>query len=510
MKTWIALLALSSAAVAAPPTEDDYYRLIHFPLPQDCVLEASGLEWLDKDKTKLLVCTRRGELWLVENPYADDPTLDETPKGKPPAKPVDPSQVVRFKLLDRSLHEPLGLLANPGKGFPDGIYTAQRSELTRLTPAKSGDRLESLQTFCNQWEICGGYHEYAFGPKQDPEGNLWVTLNVPFGGGQEATAYWRGWAVKIDKDGKMQPMCAGLRSPAGLGTNHKGDMFYTDNQGEWVAVCKLSHLKPGSYHGHTISLQSIDHPLSKIQLPKKGFPKSGLIWPEAVKEMPQLTPPAVWFPYPDQGQSHTDILNDSTGGKFGPFANQLFVGDLTRALVLRVFLEQVDGEYQGAVFPFRKGIQPPVLRMLWGKDGSMFLGGSSRGWGGGARPHGLARMVWTGKTPFEVHEMRAAPNGFTLTFTQPVDPKTASDPKSYAMQNWTYRYHSTYGDSPQNKHELTIKSATVSEDGKSVALVVEGLEPYYVHELRLNGVRSKDDLPLLHPLAYYTLNRIPK
>src|SRR5262249_19015247 len=158
--------------------------------------------------------------------------------------------------------------------------------------------------------------------------------------------------------------------------------------------------------------------------------KSGLIWPEAVKEMPQVTPPAVWFPYPDMGQSHTDILSDSTGGKFGPFASQLFVGDLTRAIVLRVFLEKVDGEYQGARFPFRKGFQPPVLRLLWGKDGSLFAGGSSRGWGGGARPHGLDRVVWTGKVPFEVHEMHAAPDGFKLTFTQPVDPKTAADPKS--------------------------------------------------------------------------------
>jgi hypothetical protein len=162
------------------------------------------------------------------------------------------------------------------------------------------------------------------------------------------------------------------------------------------------------------------------------------------------------------------------------------------------------------MFPFRKGFQPPVLRMLWGKDGSMFAGGSSRGWGGGAKPHGLQRVVWTGKVPFEVHEMHAAKDGFRLTFTHPIDKERGSDPKAYAMQCWTYRYHSTYGDGPQNRHTLTIKSATVGEDGKSVALVVEGLEPYNVHELRLDGVRDRDGFPLLHPLAYYTLNRIPK
>ena len=30
----------------------------------------------------------------------------------------------------------------------------------------------------------------------------------------------------------------------------------------------------------------------------------------------------------------------------------------------------------------------------------------------------LERLVWTGKTPFEIHEMRAKPDGFELTFTE--------------------------------------------------------------------------------------------
>jgi hypothetical protein len=147
--------------------------------------------------------------------------------------------------------------------------------------------------------------------------------------------------------------------------------------------------------------------------------------------------------------------------------------------------------------------------MCWGIDGSMFVGGTNRGWGGGSRPYNLERLVWTGKVPFEIHEMHATPTGFKLTFTQPVDPATAADVKSYALKCWTYRYHSGYGDPPRETQDLTITKVKVAEDGRSVELETEG-KPYFVHALKLPGVRNKDGLPLLHAEAYYTLNRVPK
>lgn len=515
----VCLLTLPGVALCqakkdkAPPAaskEEDFYRIVTFPMPEGVVLEVGGLDWLDKAKTRLLAATRRGELWVIDNLYTDNPQIDGpvVVKGKKPGdvKQADPASIVRYKRMLFGLHEPLGVLVRP-----DGIYMAQRAELTRVKDLDGDDRIDLVETICNSWEVSGNYHEYAFGPKLDKDGNLWVTLNRPFGGGQEpASAAWRGWAVKIDPKGKMHPVAPGLRSPAGLGANAEGDMFYTDNQGDWVAVCKLSHLKPGAFQGNPIALESCDLPGSTMKNPGKGFPKSGLLWGDAVKEMPQLVAPAIWFPYAEMGRSHSDILVDSTAGKFGPFANQLFVGDQGNAIIVRVALEKIDGEYQGAVFPFRKGFGSGVLRMCWGHDGSMFVGGTNRGWGGGAKPFALERLVWTGKVPFEVHEMKATPTGFDLTFTQPVDAKTAADVKSYAMQCWTYHYHADYGDKQQKQHPLEITSATVSPDGMKVSLVIPERKAYYVHELRLGGVRNRDGESLLHPIGYYTLNRIPQ
>ena len=237
---------------------------------------------------------------------------------------------------------------------------------------------------------------------------------------------------------------------------------------------------------------------------------NGLPFPEAVKAFPQLTPPAVCFPYKKMGQSATDIVLDGSAGKFGPFTGQLFVGEFTQAGVNRVFLEQIDGQYQGACFPFRSGCASAVLRLTQGVDGSMFVGLTNRGWSSlGVASYGLERLVWTGKTPFEILEMRAQPQGFELVFTKPVDLDTASNLASYRLRSYTYLYHETYGSDEIQDRLLEITSARVSDDGLRVQLTVAGLRELYVHELVADGIRDLQGMRLLHPQAYYTLNRIP-
>jgi len=488
--TVVTVLAAIVSCAARGAEESDFYRIDTLPLPEGCVLEVGGLAWLDDGMTRLAACTRRGEVWAIDNVYAEQPTLE----------------TLKYKRMLFGLHEPLGLLRRDG-----WLYAAQRGELTRMKDSDGDDRIDVVEAFCDDWHISGSYHEYAFGPKVDKHGNFVVTLNRPFGGEPEGQAKWRGWAVTIDDKGEMELLCAGIRSPAGLGANAEGEMFYTDNQGDWVAAGKLGHLKPGAFHGNPISTRDMKRPESPIKHPGDLPKAKGTTWGEAVEKYPTLTPPAIWFPNPSMGRSQSDIVCDTTGGKFGPFSNQLFVGDQANSMIVRVFLEKVDGEYQGAVFPFRSGFQCGILRMVFGNDGTMFVGQTSRGWGSrGGRPYGLERLTWTGKTPFEMHELRATPDGFEVTFTQPVDAKTAGDVASYSMKAWTYDYRSSYGCPPLNTYEPKVTKAVVADDRRSVRLTVEDCKPYFVHELRCEGVRNEAGEPLLHADAYYTLNRIPR
>lgn len=509
-----------AAAAAEPPInarhsdvsdEADYYRIVSIATPQTSTdsrdpnwkpaedgiaLEVSGIAILDEGR--VAVSIRKGEVWILDHVYDEDPDR------------------VTFHQFASALHEPLGLLK-----WHDSLVTVQRTEMTRMVDIDGDEVADLYETLATGWGVSGNYHEYAYGPQADRDGNLWLTLNIGMGlqGDQQSRCVtdpvlkvsqplWRGWAMKREPDGHLRPVCAGMRSPSGIGANAEGDLFYTDQQGNWVATNSLHHLREGVFFHHPESLASMTQPGSTIE-GVENIP-DGLPYPDALKQFSAMRPPAVWFPYKKAGQSTTDIMLDESGGKFGPFAGQLFIGEFTQAAMNRVFLEKVAGEYQGVCFPFRRGFASAVLRMAQGTDGSLFVGMTNRGWSSlGTASYGLQRLVWTGKIPFEILEMRAKPDGFELQFTRPVDPIAASNPDSYRLSSYTYLYQSTYGSDEILTKELTIDRANVAEDRMSVRLYTRGLRRYFVHELDASGVLDIDGQPLLHANAYYTLNAIP-
>ncbi|MCA9438881.1 MAG: hypothetical protein KC978_24060, partial [Candidatus Omnitrophica bacterium] len=392
----MSLLLLTSLALAA---EEDYYRIEKIPTPEEVPFEVSGMDTLPDGRIAATI--RKGELWLIDDSI-DPPT---------------------FKKIAEALHEPLGVLWHN-----DSYYVAQRSELSRLIDLDGDEVVDEYRTVTDGWGVTGNYHEYAYGPKLDLDGKLWITLNQTIGKKVVEDNAWRGWGVTVDEEGNLTPQNCGMRSPCGLGTNATGEMFFTDQQGNWVPAGTLHHLRRGAFYGHTDSLEHCDREGSPIAKPERV--ESGIPLPEALEKNPFLSPPAVYFPYRKAGMSATDIVCDRTGGKSGPFENQLFVGDFTEAEIHRVFLEKVNGEYQGACFPFRSGFQSAIVRMTWGREGGLYVGETNRGWNSiGNTSFGLEQLAWTGTVPFEIAEMRAEPNGFSLAFTRALDPRLAEDPQ---------------------------------------------------------------------------------
>ncbi|HAY82873.1 MAG TPA: hypothetical protein DCY79_23945 [Planctomycetaceae bacterium] len=464
------------------PTEDDYYTITRLPVPDGVVLEAGGIELMSDGK--LYASSRRGDIYAVTNPFA-----------KYPAE-------MKFTKYAGGLHEVLGLAERDG-----WLYVTQRCEMSRIKDTNQDGRADLFETVCDEWDINGDYHEYAFGSKFDKQGNSWVVLCLT--GSFSSAVPYRGWCVRVSADGKMTPTCSGIRSPGGIGMNAAGDMFYTDNQGPWNGTCALKHLKPGSFQGHPGGFRWFE--LTDAIGDKPTEPKSGSRMMVEAKRIPQLEPPAVYFPYKKMGQSASGIAYDRSGGKFGPFQNQMFVGDQTFSTVMRVSMEKVKGHYQGACFPFKSGIASGTLSLLSTKDGPMFVGSTNRGWGSrGNKPFGLERLDWTGKVPFEIHEMRAKPDGFEFTFTKPIDPKSAQAVAEYDVKTYCYIYQASYG-SPEVDHtQPTITKVVVAPDGMSLRVTLDKVVEGHVHEFHLNGVRSKAGVPLLHKEAYYTLNYIPE
>ncbi|MFO0938936.1 MAG: hypothetical protein U0798_20730 [Gemmataceae bacterium] len=476
----------SSAAgeVSASQTsgaESAYYSLSTIEPPADCVLEVGGLAF--RPDGQLLATTRRGEIWRIENPAAASP--GET----------------KFHLYATGLHEPLGIhVVNNNE-----CYVIQRPELTKLTDRSGKGMADEFDTICNRFGVSGDYHEYAYGPALGKDGYFYVTLNVGFGGGHQAKVPWRGWCVRINpKTGSMEPWAYGLRSPNGVNFSPEGELFYADNQGEWVATNKLTHIQKGEFYGHQASLKWLS------QSPFKDRPEkvlSGMRYD--AEKAPDLTPPAIWFPYGRMGQSASEPIWDTTGGKFGPFAGQCFIGDQTRSTVMRVAMEKVNGKYQGACFPFRSGLQCGVNRLVFGPDGSLYAGQTNRGWGSvGGKPYGLQRIAYNGKAPLEIHHVKLTKTGFDLTFTGPIDPKTIAN--AAKVKSFTYTYHSSYGCPEIDPRAETVSNPKLSKDGKTLSFDCTGIARGRIYEIRLSDVADAKGEAVLHPEAYYTVNELVK
>lgn len=461
-----------------------YYAIETLPIPSAAFLEVGGMDF--DANGKLYVCTRRGEVWIIDQPYAQT------------------VEAAGYHLFAEGLHEPLGL------GIKDGqVYVTQRGELTRITDQNGdgkADKYEAITT----WPLSGNYHDYSYGPRFLDNGNMLLTLNLSWIGRGASLVKWRGWMMQVTPEGELLPMATGMRSPAGFALNKEGDIFYSDNQGDWVGSGRVTHIEEGDFAGNPEGLKwAAGTPVKLTEAMIAESDTLGSLY-EASNKIPGVKAPAVWFPHGQMGISTSDIYQDNSGGKFGPFEGQYFVGDQGQSRVMRMYLEKVEGVYQGACFPFREGFSSGVLRLVPGQEGSVFVGMTNRGWSStGKEPYGIQRLRWTGKTPFEIKTINIAPDGFDLTFTEKVNPRTATNPASYQLQNFTYLYHYKYGSPIQDIQDCVIESATLSKDGLSVHLTVKGLKLGYVHELKAAGVRNLAGRPLLHDIGYYTLNRIP-
>ena len=482
------VMALLSLPTMLKVQGDDFsnvspYTLETYTIPESIKLEVSGLALLPDGS--MAIAIRKGEIWIANQ--MNDPAS------------------TRYRKFASGLHEPLGLAYRDG-----ALYTVQRTELTRIRDTDQDGFADEYWTIAKGWGVTGNYHEYAYGPQFDQQGNAWITLNIGIGKGPvPEDKAWRGWSIKVVPDGSWQPASGGFRSPSGMGLHPDGEIFATDQQGNWFPTCPLLLVQSGVFHGHADALEHCRRPEATFDI-ETPLPKNITVV-EAAQQIPAYQLPPVWFPYRTMGMSATDVLWDRTHGKFGPFEGQAFVGEFTMSMILRVYLEKVEGVYQGACFRFAEGLQCGALRLAWDAHGSLIIGETNRGWNSlGHRSYGMERLSWNGITPFEIQRINAQPQGFKITFTKPLATESTITSSSVGIRSYTYHYHSSYGSEEIDRKSLQTTSIQVSKDRRVLTMQVDGLREGYVHEITFDGLRSLDQEPLDHSVVCYTLNRIPK
>ena len=494
----IAFLLVSLGPAAFGQVPSDAYRVESVATPKGIAPEVSALCF--GTDGRLYATFRRGYIYALD-----------TRSG-------------RWRKFAEGLHTPLGIIPGGAGEF----YVAQVPELTRVADTDGDGKADVFETVSDGWGLSGNYHEFIAGPVRDREGNFFITLGLASGGAEPrqpvrgeltvkgrrsaepqegnvnrvrhySPAPYRGCALKISPEGKLSLYACGFRQPNGLAISPRGELFVADNQGDWVGTSPLHHVTEGAFHGHPASLNW--HPdfagRDPVEIPVEELDR-------------RRKKPAILFPQNDMGGSVAEPLFDLTGGKFGPYAGQMFVAEWTYPRILRVDLEIVGGEYQGATFPFvyQNGLRMANNRMALSPDGkSLYIAQTSRIWGSIG---GLQRITWTGRVPMDILSMKLTRGGFELTFTKPVDPERASQPSAYSMTRYFYLYHSTYGSPKTDETPVRIEKAELSEDRLRVRLTVDELIPGLIYDLRPAGIRAADGEPLATTIAAYTLNRLKK
>jgi glucose/arabinose dehydrogenase len=482
------LLALASSLLMGTARSEPAYTVETIATPPGLSAEVGGLTFMPDGR--VAVCFHRGEIYLYQ--------------------PADKT----WTLFAEGLHDPLGVVALSNAE----LVVMQRPELTRIRDTDGDGVADDYQTITDDFGMTGNYHEFAFGPVLDRDGNFLISLNTASNGAgirselrgafnprssfspqdrMYSSVPWRGWVLKVTPEGKVTPFASGFRSPNGLGFDAEGNLFVPDNQGDWIGTSPLYHVEAGKFYGHPASLawrpgekrRPIEIPLEEL---------------DAMR-----TRPAIFFPQNLMANSPTQPLLDSTGGKFGPFAGQMFIGEMNRPRIIRLIFDKVDGQFQGAAVPFidKYGLRAGNNRMAFAPDGSLWVGQNDHGWAG---DKGLQRIVWTGTAPFDLLDMKLTRNGFNLTFTRPLDVSIAALPSSFRIKRYSYDYHAAYGSKQHDVEEVEVATVHLSPDRLRASIVFTDLVAWRIYELHLDALKAEDGTAIGNPLVCYTLNRLLK
>lgn len=470
------------------------YRIESYYPPKDNfgreqLFEALGLS-LTKDNT-VVVATRTAGIWRLV-------------KGQ-------------WHLFAEGTFDSLGVVVEDKKGL--SVIAGQKAELTRIRDTNGDGIADSYETLFDAHAYHGNYHSYMHGPVRGGDGAYYVSINLADGndgstykaGGQYmgSAGGLAGWSIRIEPNGKFETWANGLRSPAGLGTAPDGRLWYSDNQGEYMGTSKIFVLEKDKFYGH---------PSGLVDLPGMTPDSPEITWEKVHNKR---TNAIILLP-------HNRVANSPgnpawiTHKKFGPFAQQMLMGDQTQSNLLRIAVQNVDGIEQGSVMPFIDGLESGVMRPLFLQDGSLLLGQTGRGWQAkGGHVASLQRVIWDGKTVSPaITRMLATPTGFAIEFTQAINDKiTAEELKSLLLlESWVYRDAPDYGSDELDLTQEQIKSIAVSADRKTVTIDLPSLAQKQVHpqqtarvyhvQVKTKTVFEKNAVEKMD--AYYTLYKFPQ
>jgi len=446
------------------------FEAVRLPVTDQAM--ATGLAWR-RDGT-LVVSSLEGRVWLGRDTDGDD-------------------LVDALAPFSDDLAAPYGVAVPDDE--PDAIDVINKTGLLRLHDADRDGRAERTELIASGWGHTRDYHDWAVGLPRDRAGNYYVSLPCQQDDRSQASAALRGTIVRLaprmatpddPRRFAVESICGGLRFGQGLALSASEDLFVTDNQGNYTPFNELNHVVAGARYGFINKLES-----------RAGY-------------NPPFRAAAVEIPHPwTRSVNGICFLPKS----FGSFAGHLIGCEYDTRRLVRISLEKVDGEWQGAVYSFSREpagdeatFEGPLVCQV-SPQGDLFVGNlRDSGWGGGSNTGSIVRIRPRGDLPPGIAEVRAHAGGFTIDFTAPVDRTRAADLANYAVSSYRRIPTPNYGGPDVDARVDTVRRAKVSNDARRVTLQVDQLRAGFVYEFHLRDLAGHGQF--FPAEAYYTLRHL--
>ena len=196
----------------------------------------------------------------------------------------------------------------------------------------------------------------------------------------------------------------------------------------------------------------------------------------------------------------------------GPYSGQMIYGEVTHGGLKRVFVENVDGSYQGALFRFTQGLErgsiawfrDPMKRYMSEELALPETGGRSE-----RRSTGYSGRLTTKISRLKMLAVRVKTNGWRLIYAPSATRRRYESARlrSATLAVCTNRIVWWAEGGPRS---LMVESATVSSDRRRVFLEIPELEEERVVYIHQKGpFATEENEQLWTTEAWYTLNRIP-
>ena len=459
------------------------------PLPAE--ITPTGLAW--RDNGELVFSTLKGELFSASDSDSD-------------------GLADYVRCLGDGLATPYGVQTGRATSGGDYIDVVTKSGLFRLRGA-------SLHRVASGWGYTDDYHDWAVGLPRDKDGNYYLGIPCQQDNRSEAAAKHRGEVLKLvprtstsDDTGRMFDIATvtrGHRFPMGLALRKDGELFVTDNQGNYNPFNELNHVKPGAHFGFINAIEKKD--------PERAA---------AVAKQP-LVEPAVNIPHPwtrsvngicflETPEPGLAKLGRST---FGPFEGHLVGCEYDTRRLIRMTVEEVGGKMQGAAYPLSidppasdaetQGLLGPIVCAV-SPQGDLYVGNiRDSGWGAGNNIGEIVRVrVEPDKLPCGIQEVKCTADGFAITFLQPIDPAKGRDVGNYSIASYRRESTPAYGGPDLDRRTEKVEAAEVSSDGRQVRVKVPDRRLGFVYEIRLKNLAPGGG-EFFPSEAHYTLHAIP-